>query len=126
MAINLADIIANTPQLSQHDVVWLYGSQATGTATQASDYDLAVALEAETPNSFELIDDINHQLNSHYEQTFSVVDINKIPPPLALNIINDGKVLICNNDLRLRTEQQRIWSLWEEYKYEYERIQQTL
>jgi len=41
-------------------------------------------------------------------------------------IIHDGRVLFCRSDLRLRAEEQRVWSLWEAYKAEHERNRQAL
>ena len=56
----------------------------------------------------------------------SVVDINRVPVPLAYNIIHQGEVLLCRSDFRLRAEQQRVWSLWAEYKAEHERHRKAL
>ncbi len=120
------DIINTLQKLGSTDVVWLYGSRAAGKHTIDSDYDLAIALPSNAANRQQLIEEWRYQLSSQLKHTISIVDINKIPTPLAQNIINDGKILLCNNGLRLRSEEQRIWSLWEEYKYEYERIRQSL
>lgn len=102
------------------EVAWLYGSRATGRQHDGSDYDLAVALAAGVDNADLLLDDLQHHLNLQLTQPVSIVDINRAPIPLALNIINQGRVIICRSDFRLRAEQQRVWSLWEEYKYNYE------
>ena len=103
-------------------VAWLYGSRATGTATRASDYDLAIAMDeslnAEVRRT--ITQDLEYELQNQLQQPLSVVDINTIPVPLAQNVVAEGVVLYCKSDLRLRTEQQRVWSLWEEYKFEHE------
>jgi len=105
------------------EVVWLYGSRAKGTASDVSDYDLAIALNNkinELKTDFyceQLADEWSQQLAS----PISIVDINKIPTPLAYNVINEGVVIESNNDFRRHLEQQRIWSLWENYEHEYER-----
>ncbi|TCO71772.1 hypothetical protein EV688_12123 [Chromatocurvus halotolerans] len=56
----------------------------------------------------------------------SVADINRVPVPLAYNIIPQWEVLLCRSDFRLRAEQQRVWSLWAEYKAEHERHRKAL
>lgn len=101
-------------------VAWLYGSRATGQFSEQSDYDIAVAL-GEAHGESALLDDLQYELSNELEVAVSIIDINAVPVPLAINVISDGKVIINKNDLRLRSEQQRIWSLWEEYKYQYER-----
>ena len=101
------------------ELAWLYGSRAAGKQSDNSDYDIAVALRPGIANGFELIDEIQYQLGDGLNVAISVVDINRIPVPLAYNVVAQGKVLLCRSDFRLRLEQQRIWSLWEEYKYQY-------
>lgn len=120
------EIASALQTLGSIEVIWLYGSRATGKYSASSDFDLAIALPASTADRRQLIEDWRYQLSQRFEHDISIVDINKTPTPLALNIINDGRVLMCNDNLRLRAEQRRIWSLWEEYKYEYERIRKQL
>lgn len=111
------------------EVAWLYGSRATGRDGHDSDYDIAVAL---TPDSLQpeqrlaLLEDQACALRQAISAPVSVVDINRVPVPLAYNIINQGDVVFCRSDLRLRAEQQRVWSLWAEYKAEHERNRSAL
>jgi predicted nucleotidyltransferase len=113
-------------------VVWLYGSQATGTATSTSDIDIAVAFAQPLPDTLENYlrpERLAMQWRSTLQlqdNQLSIVDINRAPVPLAYNIITQGRVIYCRSDLRLRTEEQRIWSLWEHYKYEHEHNRQAL
>lgn len=110
-------------------VAWLYGSRATGQEEPYSDYDLAVALAPEAlgqQGSQSFIDDLAYQLQQVLPVPVSIVDINRVPVPLAYNVITQGEVICCRSDLRLRAEQQRVWSLWEEYKAEHERNRTTL
>ncbi len=83
------------------DVLWLYGSQAKGTANEQSDYDLAVAFNSFPEDAwdkrlqpellaFEWIDVLGWP-----ENRLSVADINHIPIPLALSIVTTGKSVIC-------------------------------
>lgn len=103
---------------------------ARGDAAPNSDYDLAVALHADVANTLEaraqLLDDLAFGMSTVTELPVSCVDINRIPVPLAANIIEQGRVLFCRSDVRLRAEQQRVWSLWEAYKYEHERNRTAL
>jgi predicted nucleotidyltransferase len=116
----LIDVLEQTNQVQ---VAWLYGSRATNSYSDSSDYDIAVALLPEIAD-FEqrqtAIDDMQYQLTELVGTPVSVVDVNNIPVPLAQNIVSQGRVLLCLSDFRLRAEEQRIWSLWEEYKREHE------
>ena len=106
------------------DVLWLYGSQAKGTANEQSDYDLAVAFNSFPEDAsdkrlqpellaFEWIDALGWP-----ENRLSVADINHIPIPLALSIVTTGKVLYVKNAYRLAREENRITSMWEiDYLY---------
>lgn len=108
------------------ELAWLYGSRAIGKQSDNSDYDIAVALRPGLTDGFEVIDEIQYKLGNGLNVAVSVVDINRVPTPLAYNVVAQGKVLLCRSDFRLRLEQQRIWSLWEEYKYQYERHRKTI
>jgi predicted nucleotidyltransferase len=108
------------------EVAWLYGSRATQRHSAHSDVDLAVALVATATDRMRLVDDIAHRVGTALALPVSVVDINRVPTPLAQNIITDGVVLLCRSDLRLRTEEQRVWSLWEHYKRAHEHNRSAL
>lgn len=126
-------IVDRINRLAQEDpvieVVWLYGSRAKGTANESSDYDLAVAFTRPgeagrgTVVSYPC-DELAYQWSKKTDVEISIVDINHVPAALAYTIINDGVVIFCNNDFRLRAEELRIWSLWEAVRYEYEKNQQ--
>lgn len=100
-------------------VLWLYGSRARGDARPDSDYDLAVAF-ADFPD-----DPLAARLRPEVlalewqealglpEGALSVVDINRVPIPLAWNIVTEGAVLFCRNERRLIREEQRIWGRME-------------
>ncbi len=111
------------------EVAWLYGSRASGLDSHDSDYDIAVALVPHSLRPGErqiLLEDESYRLRLAMSAPVSVVDINRVPVPLAYNIINQGEVLLCRSDFRLRAEQQRVWSLWAEYKSEHERHRKAL
>lgn len=108
-------------QNSNIDVLWLYGSQAKGTATQHSDYDFAVAFKAIKEDALEqrlvpvlLAQEWADKLAVE-DKKISIVDINHIPLPLAQEIIQTAKVLHCKNGLRLAREESRISGMWADY-----------
>ncbi len=111
------------------EVLWLYGSRAKGNWQDNSDYDLAVAFSASVAFDSSIsdqgypCDDLAFQWSELTGQKISLVDINKVPAPLAVTIINEGKLVLSKNDLRLHSEMQRVWSIWERYRYEHRKQQ---
>lgn len=104
------------------EVAWVYGSVARGDSDDHSDIDLAIAFREQCADPWERVDALRAELQRLQSQSVSIIDLNRAPTPLAYNVIQDGRVLLCRNPLRLHAEQQRIWSLWEEYRGEHERI----
>lgn len=119
----LADLSNATPDIS---VLWLYGSQAKGTAEATSDIDLAVALNKDAEREDYFCDDLAYRWSQATGERVSVIDINCVPVPLAYAVITEGRVLMCCDALRLRGEEQRIWSLWEAYIYEHRQNRQRI
>lgn len=124
-AMSMTALTAELERQPEVEVAWLYGSRARGDAAATSDVDLAIAFrlsaDASHAEPWERIDDLRARLQAATPLEVSVVDINRAPTPLALNIVNEGKLVVCHSDLRLRTEEQRVWSLWEAYRREHER-----
>jgi predicted nucleotidyltransferase len=106
-------------------VLWLYGSQAKGTASLHSDYDFAVAFRSIPANEWErrlkpelLAQDWAERLGVA-DKKISIIDINHIPIPLAYTVISTGKELYVRNPLRLAREENRIGAMWEDnYLYQ--------
>ena len=126
--MNQSETINKIIELAQAEesiiVVWLYGSRAKGTASETSDFDIAIAFDEKSINKVKhqyYCDQLSSDWSSELGVDISVIDINQVPTPLAYNVINDGVVIISKNDFRQHTEQQRVWALWESYRYEYER-----
>ena len=117
----ILDQIYRQAQVDPHiEVLWLYGSRAKGTETESSDYDLALAFSDRDAGMAPFYtDELAYQWSQLTGASVSIVDINTIPVPLAYNVVNEGVVLISKNALRLHSEQARIWSLWDEYRYEH-------
>ena len=102
------------------EAVWLYGSRAKGTVDADSDFDLAIAFQAlPAKRAPYFTEDLAFQWMEQVNAKVSIVDINQIPIPLAYNIIEEGKIIMSTNPLRIHSEQSRVWSLWEEYRYEH-------
>ena len=112
------------------EILWLYGSHAKGNAHIDSDIDLAVAFKTWESDAIErrlrpelLALDWQHQLNLP-EGQLSVLDINGAPIPLAMSVLQSGKLLLSKNRSRQLQEQQRIMSKWEiDYLYHYQQQQ---
>jgi predicted nucleotidyltransferase len=110
------------------DVVWLYGSQAKGTAHSKSDVDMAIAFKNFSlseldrklrPQELNLI--WSEQLNLP-DGKLSIVDINTVPVYLAFNIVEYGKVICSKNKIRELKETQRIYSQYEFETIEHEKM----
>ncbi len=119
----LEQIINKALMLDDVEVMWLYGSQAKGTAHQQSDIDIAIAFKnfkcsdidrKLRPQELSLI--LSEQLNLT-DGKLSIVDINNIPVYLAFNIVEYGQVIYVKNKTRELKEVQRIYS-----QYEFETI----
>ena len=101
------------------DVIWLYGSQALGTALEHSDIDIAIAFKNcklsvldkfLRPNELALE---WHCILGISESKLSLVDINLIPIYLAYNVVSDGRVIFQTPTARACIEYNRILSQYE-------------
>ena len=113
----LSELAAAYPEVA---VLWLYGSQAKGTAGLHSDWDLAVAFDP-----VKLSDPLENRLRPELlaldwqralgltEGQLSVVDINQAPIPLAFAIVDANRVLFCRDQGRRLSEEARIMSQME-------------
>jgi uncharacterized protein len=112
----LAELAAKDDEIA---VLWLYGSRAKETATESSDYDLAVAFRTFERDALErrlrpeLLAQAWQDALGLAEGRLSLVDINLAPIPLAHAVIRTGRVLHANDRLRLAREEIRITSMWE-------------
>ncbi len=120
----LNKITLNASLADDVEVIWLYGSQAKGTAHSQSDIDLAIAFKNFNlseldkklrPQELSLI--LSEQLNLP-DGKLSIIDINTVPVYLALNVVEYGKVIYSKNSSREFKETQRIYS-----QYEFEMIE---
>jgi len=106
------------------EVLWLYGSRATGSFRDSSDFDIAVAFK-----NFDLshTDRLTrpHELAMDWalslglpSDLISIVDINLIPVYLGFNVIEYGSILYQQTSARPYKEANRIYS-----QYEYQMIE---
>lgn len=126
----LENIITQLQMLAQYnqdiDVVWLYGSRATGKHKEHSDFDIAIAFKNFKLSSFDKYLRPNTLAIEWCEVTglsstqLSVVDINQVPVYLAFNIVEYGKVIYQGNTARAFNEQDRIYAQYEYQKRESE------
>lgn len=115
----LSAFAASHPKVA---VLWLYGSQAKGNASEHSDWDLAVAFDPEKAESVldtriraELLAMDWQRALGLAEGKLSVVDINLAPIPLAFGIINANKLIFSRDEGRRMQEESRIMSQMELY-----------
>ena len=123
-------IIAQLQKLAEDnqdiEVVWLYGSRATGKNKEHSDYDIAIAFKNFKLSSFDKYLRPNTLAIEWCEITalssvqLSVVDLNQVPVYLAFNIVEYGKVIYQGSTARAFTEQDRIYAQYEYQKREAE------
>ena len=109
-------------------VLWLYGSRARASERADSDYDLAIAFKAFDLSASEkslrphiLLSDWQAALDLP-EGVLSIVDINRCPIYLAINIINEAKVIVGKDTSRLMKEEARIRSMFEYLQVEQRRF----
>ena len=127
----LPQIIQLAENNNEIELLWLYGSQAKGTAHQYSDIDLAVVFKSWEKDIIErrlrpelLAIEWQQQLKLD-EGQLSVLDMSHAPIPLAMSVLQVGLPLVTKNKSRQFQEQQRIMSKWEiDYLYHYQHQQQ--
>lgn len=96
------------------DELWLYGSQAEGTARADSDVDLAV-LFRRRPRSLEIFD-ARSELEELLRRDVDLVDLDQAPPILAMQVLKHGRLLVDRNPRRRHDAFSRIVSLYEDVK----------
>ncbi len=89
-------ILAVLSRYSQVQLCIVYGSFASGTATEKSDVDLAIACDSEL--SVEKRMEIALQLSSCLGCEVDLVDLNRLNGLLLSEILTHGKILIKKSD----------------------------
>ena len=114
------DVESRLAELARKDhsveVLWLYGSRARGSASNTSDYDLAVAFKVYEKDPLERrlrpeLLAMNWAKSLGVE--LSVIDITQVALPLAYTVVQDNCSLYSGDGYRQLTEEQKIMSKWE-------------
>lgn len=85
-------------QARRLDGVWLFGSQARGTASSASDIDLAVLCEpALELDRFRLMDRLGRALSRDVD----VIDLATAPPTLTWEVLTTGRLVFEGDAIRV-------------------------
>jgi len=100
--------------------LWLYGSRARGDQHLASDFDLAVSYGsplAETLNNRLRPELLTLEWRELTGCEVSVVDIDHVPTPLAVSIIDEGVLLLDKTPKETAWLYQKVWSKWDDWQY---------
>lgn len=73
------------------DTLWLFGSEAAGTARQDSDLDLA-ALFKRRPSAIELLD-AGGELADTLHRYVDLIDLDQASPILGMQVLRHGRLL---------------------------------
>jgi predicted nucleotidyltransferase len=96
------------------ETLWLFGSEARGTATADSDLDLA-ALFLRSPSPLERLEgaaDLAARLGSDVD----LVDLDRTSPILAMQVLRHGRLLVNRNPNRRAAFFGRTLCLYEDLK----------
>jgi len=96
------------------DTLWLYGSEALGTARAGSDVDLA-ALFRRRPEPLEVFD-ARTDLEEILHREVDLVDLDQTSPILGMQVLKHGRLLVDRNPGRRHIAFGRILGLYEDVK----------
>ena len=95
------------------EILWLYGSQARGTANQNSDYDLAIKFKSYIEDALDRRlrpELLAMDWQEHIEKPISIIDIMQVDIPLAYAAVMDNCMLVSKNELELYERERIIMS----------------
>src|SRR4051794_7133632 len=96
------------------DTLWLFGSEATGTARQDSDLDLA-ALFRRRPSAIELFD-ARGELAETLRRDVDLIDLDHASPILGMQVLQHGRLLADFDPKRRYAFFSRTVSMYEDVK----------
>lgn len=96
------------------ETLWVFGSEAKGTATAESDLDLA-ALFLRPPTPLERIE-AAVDLGSLLGREVDLIDLDRTTPILAMQVLRHGKLLVDRNRTRRTAFFGRTISMYEDLK----------
>ena len=93
----LAEVVSVACENEKVDALYLYGSQAKGTATEQSDWDFAVMFSDFEQDPFERLvrpQILEAAIEKHFKMynKISVIDVEIVRPPLQYNAISGKKL----------------------------------
>lgn len=96
------------------DTLWLFGSEATGTARQDSDLDLA-ALFKRRPSAIEILD-ARGELAETLRRDVDLIDLDHASPILGMQVLRHGRLLADCDPKRRYAFFSRTVSMYEDVK----------
>ena len=96
------------------DTLWLYGSEAQGTAQAGSDVDLAALFRCR-PEPLEVLD-ARTDLEEILQREVDLVDLDQTSPILGMQVLKYGRLLADRNPGRRHIAFGRILGLYEDVK----------
>lgn len=96
------------------DELWVYGSEARGTARPASDLDLG-ALFSRAPEPADVLD-AAAELTVRLGRDVDVVDLDRVSPILAMQVLRHGRLVLDANPRRRHAHFARTVSRYEDLK----------
>lgn len=106
------------------DTLWLFGSEAQGTARSDSDVDLA-ALFKRRPTPIELFE-AQAELAAVFQRDVDLVDLDQVSPILGRQVLRNGRLVIDRNPKRRYTFFSRTISMYEDVKIQRREIERKL
>ncbi len=94
------------------DALWVYGSEATGTATADSDIDLA-GLFRRRPEGLEIFD-ARSDLVEILHREVDLVDLDRVSPILGMQVLKHGRLVVDRSPVRRHVSYFRILSLYDD------------
>jgi uncharacterized protein len=96
------------------DTLWLFGSEAAGTARQDSDLDLA-ALFRRRSSTLEILD-AREELATILHRDVDLVDLDQTSPILGMQVLRHGRLLVDHDPRRRYAFFSRTVSMYEDVK----------
>ena len=112
------DLVSRSVEIS---TLWLYGSRARGDHVPDSDYDLAVTFTQWMPSPIESVtrlEALRSSLQQVIDGEVSLVELDRVPIPLAASIVSEGLLLIDHTPVETGWLCQRIWSKWDDWCFQ--------
>jgi predicted nucleotidyltransferase len=106
------------------DALWVYGSEAEGTAKRRSDLDLA-GLFRGRPTPADVLD-AAAELTASLRRDVDLVDLERATPILAMQVLRKGRLLLDRNLRRRHAFLSRTIGLYEDLKIVRRPIEEAL